>query len=87
MTERPHRSLVTQQARNVTADLDDADIHVKFVLRDRDTKYVDGFDQVFESEGAKVVMMPYRTPNANAVAERFARRCLDHLLVVNRRPP
>jgi len=44
------QGIVTQQARNVTGDLVDEDIHVKFLLRDRDTKYVVGFDEVFRAE-------------------------------------
>jgi putative transposase len=56
-------------------------------LRDRDTKYVASFDNVFKAEGAEILRTPFRTPNANAFAERFVRtvrsECLDHLLVVN----
>jgi transposase InsO family protein len=78
---------VTQQARNVTGDLADADITARFLVRDRDTKYVASFDNVFKAEGAKILKTPFRTPNANAFAERFVRtvrsECLDHLLVVN----
>ena len=57
------------------------------MVRDRDTKYVASFDNVFKAEGAEILKTPYRTPNANAFAERFVRtvrsECLDHLLVVN----
>lgn len=62
---------------------------MKSLLRDRDTKYVAGFDEVFRSEGADIVRTPSRTPNANAHAERIVRtvrtECLDHLLIVNAR--
>jgi len=83
----PHGAWVTQQARNVTGDLADVDITTKFMLRDRDTKYVTSFDEVFAAEGTRIIKTPFRSPNANAFAERFVRtvrsECLDHLLVVN----
>jgi hypothetical protein len=48
---------------------------------------VASFDNVFKAEGAEILRTPFRTPNANAFAERFVRtvrsECLDHLLVVN----
>ena len=86
-TAHPHAAWVTQQARNVAGDIVGEEIDVKFLLRDRDTKYVASFDEVFRSEGAQILRSPYRTPNANAYAERFVRtvraECLDHLLIVN----
>jgi len=89
VTAHPDAAWVTQQARNVTGDLEDQGVDVKFLLRDRDTKYVKGFDTVFSSGGAQVLRTPFRTPNANAHAERFVRtvrsECLDHLLIVNAR--
>jgi len=87
VTAHPNAPWVTQQARNVTGDLADAEITSRFLLRDRDTKYVASFDNVFKAEGAEILRTPFRTPNANAFAERFVRtvrsECLDHLLVVN----
>jgi hypothetical protein len=62
---------VIQQARNVACNHVNEDIHVKFLIRDRDTKYMAGFDEVFRSEGAQILRTPFRTPNANAHAERF----------------
>jgi putative transposase len=89
VTAHPHAAWVTQQARNVTSDLADADIIPRFLVRDRDTKYVASFDEVFGARGTEILMTPFRTPNANAFAERFVRtvrsECLDHLLVVNER--
>ncbi len=42
---------------------------------------------MFAAEGIAVVRTPYRTPTANAYAERWVRsaraECLDHLLIVN----
>lgn len=56
-----------------------------------DTEYANPtpFDEVFRSEGIRIVKTPVRAPKANAVAERFVRtarvECLDWLLILNRR--
>jgi putative transposase len=89
ITAHPNANWVTQQARNVAGNLADAGVDPRFLVRDRDTKYVASFDAVFQSEGAQILQTPFRTPNANAYAERFVRtvrsECLDHLLIVNAR--
>jgi putative transposase len=89
VTDHPHGPWVTQQARNVTTDLEEKGVQIDFLLRDRDTKYVSSFDTVFTSAGAQVLQTPFRTPNANAHAERFVRtiraECLDHLLILSAR--
>jgi transposase InsO family protein len=78
---------VTQQARNL--GLYFSECGVRFLIRDRDAKYNGRFDEVFRSEGIRIVKTPVRAPKANAVAERFVRtvrsECLDWLLVLNRR--
>jgi putative transposase len=62
---------------------------LRFLIRDRDTKFTTRFDHIFASIGAETVLTPVRAPNANAFAERWVRTvredCLDHLLVVSRR--
>ncbi|HVA02292.1 MAG TPA: hypothetical protein VMU64_00980 [Acidimicrobiales bacterium] len=37
-------------------------------------KKVANFDEVFRSEGAQILKTPFRTPNANAYAERERRQ-------------
>jgi transposase InsO family protein len=87
VTAHPNAAWVTQQARNVASHLSDDEFEPKFLLRDRDTKYVASFDEVFASGGADILQTPIRAPNANAHAERFIRslrsECLDHLLILN----
>jgi putative transposase len=86
-TTNPSGAWVTQQARNL--GLDFSDRGVRFLIRDRDSKYSGPFDEVFHSEGIRIVKTPVRAPKANAVAERFVRtvraECLDWLLILNRR--
>jgi len=68
-TGRPDSAWVTQQARNlsITGRLDEKHI----LLRDRDSKFSGSFDQVFRTEGLRVVKTPVRAPRANAFAERW----------------
>lgn len=89
ITTNPTWAWVTQCARNVTAELRDAGIDVKFLLRDRDAKFGPGLDAVWQGEGARIVRSPVRTPNADAICERWVRtvrsECTDRLLIVNER--
>jgi putative transposase len=60
---------------------------LRFLIRDRDAKVCRGFDDVFCSAGAEVLVTPVQAPNA--YAERWIRtvraECLDWLLIVRRR--
>jgi transposase InsO family protein len=89
VTEHPIGSWVTQQARNLAIKLEDEGRAPKFLISDRDTKFVGPFDEVTTSFGAGVIKTPVRAPRANAFAERFVRTvrtgCLDWLLIRNDR--
>jgi putative transposase len=86
-TTNPNGAWITQQARNLGLDL--ADAGVRFVIRDRDSKYIAPFDEVLRAGGMRIVKTPVRSPQANAIAERFVKtvraECLDWLLILNRR--
>jgi transposase InsO family protein len=87
VTGNPDGAWVTQQARNlaIAQELEG----VRFLIRDRDSKFTGPFDEVFKTEGAPILLTPVRAPKANAVAERFVRtvraEVLDLTLVVGRR--
>src|SRR5664280_444677 len=67
-TAHPDSAWVTQQARNLALDLDARASPVRFLIRDRDTKFSRSFDEVVRSEGARVIVTPIQAPNANAHA-------------------
>jgi len=86
-TARPTAAWVAQQARQLSWQMQDGTLPVRFLIRDRDGKFPPAFDTVFATEGVEVIRTPYRAPNANAHAERWIRsaraECLDHLLIAN----
>jgi putative transposase len=72
-TANPDAAWVTQQARNLARERPDAEGQVRFVVRDRDSKFPRAFDEVFRSEAVRVLRTPVRAPRANAYAERWVR--------------
>jgi transposase InsO family protein len=55
------------------------------LIRDRDAKFPSAFDTVFAAQRVRIVRTPFRSPQANASAERWGgtvrRECLDWLLI------
>ena len=49
VTDHRTRAFVTQVARNLVGDLADSGRSIKFLIRDRDTKFTTSFDEVFRS--------------------------------------
>jgi transposase InsO family protein len=89
VTATPVGEWVTQQARNLSSFFTERSQAAKFLIRDRDTKFTANFDEVFRSEGIRIIKTPVRAPRANAFAERFVgtarRECLDRILIIGRR--
>ena len=70
-TEHPTAPWTVQQARNLSMTLSDDSVGLTVLIHDRDKKYPRQFDQVFEADGARVILTPILAPKANAVAERW----------------
>jgi hypothetical protein len=89
VTAHPAGEWVTQQARNLRMALEDHVGQLRFLVRDRDTKFTAAFDLVLAAEGIKVLRTPVRAPRANAYAERWVgtvrREVLDRVLIFGRR--
>ncbi len=86
-TAHPTGEWVTQQARNLAHNLGSRVDSLRFLIRDRDTKYTRAFDAVFEADNIEILKTPPQAPKANAHCERvigtLRREILDHILIVN----
>ena len=89
IASNPVASWVTQQARNLSMDLADQANALKFLIRDRDTKFTASFDAIFATDSIRVIRTPVQAPRANAICERvigtIRRECLDRMLILGRR--
>ncbi|MFE4960507.1 integrase core domain-containing protein [Streptomyces sp. NPDC056653] len=87
VTAHPTAQWTVQQARNLAMALDRRMDSLRFLLRDRDSRYTSAFDAVFEAEDVEVLLSPPRAPKANAICERavgtLRREVLDRVLIYN----
>ena len=88
ITTNPTGAWTTQQARNLLVNRSHP---TRFVIRDRAGQYTCGFDEIFRSIGAHVILTPPQPRQANAFAERWVRsvrhELLDRTLIWNQRQP
>jgi len=79
-TAHPTAAWVTQAARNLVMDLQDAGTRVRFLIRDHDGKFPALFDQILADEGIEVVLSGIRIPRMNSIMERWVQTCRHELL-------
>jgi putative transposase len=83
-TPHPTAAWVTQAARNLLMDLEDAGCRARFLIRDRDGKYPPLFDAVLADVGIQIVLSGIQMPRMNSIIERWIQTCrrelLDHTL-------
>jgi putative transposase len=63
VTKHPTGTWAAQQARNLLIHLDERAARFRFLIRDRDTKFVESFDRVFTSAGMEILQTPPRAPH------------------------
>ncbi len=89
VTAHPTGAWTTQAARNLLMDLVNRVTTIKFLLRDRDSRFSPAFDAVFAADGIRILLTPPEAPRANAICERMIgtlrHELLDKILVVNER--
>jgi putative transposase len=89
VTQHPNQEWVSQQARNLTWELQEQGSEAKFLICDNDKKFPFAFEHVLASEGVRVIRTPLQAPKANAHAERWVgsarRECFDWMIIGGRR--
>jgi transposase InsO family protein len=86
-TANPTGARTTQAARNLFLHHADQLAGSLALVRDRGSQFTDTFDEIFRTEGLKILKTPIRTPVANSFAERWIgtlrRELLDGTIIWN----
>ena len=73
-----------QVAKNLTDHVDGFVLSKKYLIMDRDGKFAPEFQTVLKDAGVEPLLLPAKSPNLNAYAERFVRsikeECLDRMI-------
>jgi transposase InsO family protein len=89
VTPHPDQMWMTQMARNVTMEDWGVLSPGQFLIHDRDAKFCPAFQHTMEGVGVRRVVLPPRSPNLNAYAERWVRsvkeECLSRLILFGER--
>ena len=89
ITTNPTGAWTTQAARNLFIAHASRLEHTRALVRNRGSQFVATFDEIFGTEGIKVLKTPVRTPVANTFAERWIgtlrRELLDRTIIWNQR--
>jgi hypothetical protein len=80
VTSHPDERWMVQMARNVTmADWGFLEPG-QYLIHDRDGKFCPAFQRLLDDVGVKRVLLPPRSPNLNAYAERWVRSVKEEVL-------
>src|SRR5467141_638374 len=84
-TPHPKEAWMMQVARNLTMEEWGFLSPGQYLMHDRDTKFCAAFQQIIDDAGIERVVLPPRSPNLHAYAERWVRsvkeECLSRLIL------
>jgi putative transposase len=80
ITVHPDEPWMKQMARNATMEGYGALRDCRYLLHDRDTKYTQSFRAIIASGRVEPLVLPARSPNLNAYAERWVRSVKEECL-------
>ena len=82
----PNGQWMKQVARNLTDAFEGFLIGCRYLIHDRSSLFTPEFSSILETVGIEAIRLPARSPNLNAVAERFVRStkesCLGQLILI-----
>ena len=89
ITVHPDELWMKQIARNMTMEGCGALRDCRYLLHDRDTKYIQSFRAIIASAQVEPLVLPARSPNLNAYAERWVssvkEECLCKVILIGER--
>ena len=84
ITTSPHEQWMMQAARNVSGWGCEME-HARYLIHDRDSKFTASFDEILRAVDIDPVKLPAKSPNLNALSERFVRsiksECVERLIL------
>jgi putative transposase len=85
MTRYPKQEWVERRAKEVLGNIDESGFKPQYLIRDRDCKFSDDFDKLWEERGVEIKKTPVKNPSCNVFAERFVwsakHEALNHFVV------
>ncbi len=80
ITPHPTAAFMQQCARQLTEPFEGFLLGKRYLLHDRDTKFIQAFDGLLKASGVEPIVLPPRSPNLNTHCERFIRSIKEEAL-------
>ena len=88
-TNNPDANWMSKQAKSFLQHCEDVELKHTIIMRDNDSKFQKGFDEVLEAGNYYVKKNTPQSPNLNAFVERavqtYEHECLDQFIVISPR--